>query len=165
MGAVLHTWRARVAVIAVGGLTLVACGEEPTAVPSKAVLGTTAQRIKAPRDVSPHKEGQVNTRSATLHYLDWGGRGPALVLIAGLGDNAHIYDDIAPQLTSRYHVIAITRRGYGQSSRPVSGYEVDSLVSDDIAVLDHLKLDRVYLAGHSVAGAAGKSAAAKLQPG
>jgi pimeloyl-ACP methyl ester carboxylesterase len=84
--------------------------------------------------------------------LDWGGKGPALVLIAGLGDNAHIYDDLAPKLTSRYHVIAITRRGYGQSSRPVSGYEVDSLVSDDIAVLDHLKLDRVYLAGHSVAG-------------
>jgi pimeloyl-ACP methyl ester carboxylesterase len=136
----------------VSALALVACDEQTTA-PSTAAPTVTTQRVKSEwRDDSPHREGHVRTRSATLHYLDWGGKGPTLVLLAGLGDNAHIYDDLAPKLTSRYHVIAITRRGYGQSSRPTGGYAVDSLVADDIAVLDHLKLDRVYLAGHSVAG-------------
>jgi pimeloyl-ACP methyl ester carboxylesterase len=94
----------------------------------------------------------VSTPGATIHYLDWGGKGPTLVLLTGLHDNAHVFDELAPKLTPRYRVVAITRRGFGQSSRPESGYDVNSLVDDDIAVLDQLGLRRVYLAGHSIAG-------------
>ena len=146
-----RTWRARLAVAVLALTTLAAC-DEPTAV-QPTTPDVTAQRTKfEPRDVSPHREGHVTTRTASLHFLDWGGKGPPLVLLTGLGDNAHIYDDLAPRLADRYHVVAITRRGYGQSSRPASGYAVDTLVDDVIAVLDHLQLDRVYLVGHSVAG-------------
>jgi len=146
-------WRTRLAIGVLGIASLAACDDEPTTAPATATgSSATAQRVKSePRDVSPHREGHVTTKSATLHFLDWGGKGPTLVLLPGLGDNAHIYDDLAPKL-SEYHVIAITRRGYGQSSRPTTGYEVDTLVNDVIAVLDHLHLDRVYLAGHSIAG-------------
>jgi pimeloyl-ACP methyl ester carboxylesterase len=104
----------------------------------------------APGDDSPHREGIVRTTGATIHYLDWGGSGPPLVLIAGRGENAHVFDDIAPRLTSRYRVVAITRRGYGQSGRPAGGFDVNTLVDDDLAVLDRLKLGRVYLAAHSI---------------
>jgi pimeloyl-ACP methyl ester carboxylesterase len=87
----------------------------------------------------------------TIHYLDWGGTGPPLVLLTGQGDNAHVFDDLAPRLAPRYRVIALTRRGYGQSSHPTSGYAVDSLADDVVAVLDRLRLRRVYVAGHSIA--------------
>src|SRR5689334_818897 len=40
-----------------------------------------------------------------LELIDWGGQGPALVLLAGLGENAHIYNDLAPGLTDRFRVI------------------------------------------------------------
>ena len=35
-----------------------------------------------------------------LEVLDWGGVGPNMVLLAGSGNTAHVYDDFAPKLTS-----------------------------------------------------------------
>jgi len=87
-----------------------------------------------------------------LEVLDWGGQGPPLVFLSGLQDVAHGFDDFAPQFTDRHHVLAITRRGYGASSRPPSGYDLATRVADLTAVLDSLHLLRVDLVGHSIAG-------------
>lgn len=95
-----------------------------------------------------------------LEVLDWGGpqdgsRGRALVLLAGLGDTAHAYDQFAPQLTAHYHVYGITRRGFGASSKPEptdANYSAARLGEDVVAVIDALHLDRPVLAGHSIAG-------------
>jgi pimeloyl-ACP methyl ester carboxylesterase len=46
----------------------------------------------------------------------------------------------------------ITRRGFGASSVPASGYDADRLGDDVFAVLDSLKLSKPVLAGHSMAG-------------
>lgn len=89
-----------------------------------------------------------------LEVLDWGGHGPALVLLAGLGESAHIYNDLAPRLTDRFRVIALTRRGHGASFRAdTSTYVLDTLAADIRAVMDSLGLKRASLIGHSVAGA------------
>jgi pimeloyl-ACP methyl ester carboxylesterase len=87
-----------------------------------------------------------------LEVLDWGGTGRPVVLLAGLGNTAHVYDDFAPKLAARYHVYGITRRGFGASSVPAGGYDADRLGDDVLAVFDSLKLTRPVLAGHSVAG-------------
>jgi pimeloyl-ACP methyl ester carboxylesterase len=87
-----------------------------------------------------------------LEVLDWGGSGRSLVLLTGLGNSAHIFDKFAPKLTATYHVYGISRRGYGLSSAPASGYSADRLGDDVLAVIDALKLDRPVLAGHSIAG-------------
>jgi pimeloyl-ACP methyl ester carboxylesterase len=49
-------------------------------------------------------------------------------------------------------VYGISRRGYGASSSPESGYTADRLGDDVLAVIDALKLNRPVLAGHSIAG-------------
>lgn len=88
-----------------------------------------------------------------LEVLDWGGHGPALVLLAGLGESGHIYNDFAPRLTDRFRVIALTRRGHGASSHAdTSTYALDTLAADIGAVLDSLQLKRASLIGHSIAG-------------
>jgi pimeloyl-ACP methyl ester carboxylesterase len=87
-----------------------------------------------------------------LEVVDWGGEGPTLILLAGGGHTAHVFDGFAPRLTSRLRVLGITRRGVGASSRPTSGYDSTTLVGDLIAVLDSLGLKRVSFAGHSFAG-------------
>src|SRR5205823_13648778 len=69
-----------------------------------------------------------------------------------LGNTAHIFDKFAPKLIDQYHVYGITRRGFGSSSSPASGYSADRLADDVLAVLDSLKLSRPVLAGHSIAG-------------
>jgi non-heme chloroperoxidase len=102
----------------------------------------TLRRITADKDVK-------------LEVLDWGGSGRPLVLLAGFGDTAHVFDDFAPKLTSEHHVYGITRRGFGASSAPVldaANYSADRLGDDVLAVLDALKLERPVLVGHSIAG-------------
>lgn len=67
----------------------------------------------------------------TLEVLDWGGPGEPMVLLTGLGDNAHVFDNFAYQFTDRYRVLGITRRGFGRSSQPESGYDVATRAADD----------------------------------
>jgi pimeloyl-ACP methyl ester carboxylesterase len=109
------------------------------------------------KDPSPHSVRfvTVDTAQVKLEVLDWGGSGRPLVLLAGLGNTAHIFDKFAPKLTATYHVYGITRRGFGASSAPppsVAAYSADRLGDDVLAVLDALKLNRPVLAGHSLAG-------------
>ena len=54
------------------------------------------------RDTSPHKATLVEVEEGVkLEVLDWGGTGRALVLLAGLGDSLHVFDDVAPTLAMR----------------------------------------------------------------
>jgi len=107
-------------------------------------------------DTSPHTVQFVTVdKEVKLEVLDWGGSGRPLVLLAGLGDTAHVFDDFVPKLTSEFHVYGITRRGFGASSAPVptdKNYSADRLGDDVLAVLDALKLDDPLLVGHSIAG-------------
>jgi non-heme chloroperoxidase len=105
------------------------------------------------RDPSPHNIQFVTVdENVKLEVLDWGGSGRRLVLLAGLGATAHVFDDFAPKLTPNYHAYGITRRGYGASSVPTSGYTADRLGDDVLAVLDAPKLNGTVLVGHSIAG-------------
>src|SRR5206468_9429351 len=104
-------------------------------------------------DKSPHTEHFVTADSnVKLEVLDWGGSGRAIVLLAGLEDTAHVYDEFATKLTVTCHVYGITRRGFGASSVPESGYSADRLGDDVLAVIDSLGLRRPILVGHSIAG-------------
>ena len=90
-----------------------------------------------------------------LEVLDWGGSGRPLVLLAGLENTAHVFDDFAPKLAVSYHVYGITRRGFGASSVPTNAngtYSADRLGDDVMAVIDSLGLNRPVLVGHSIAG-------------
>ncbi|MCH7579452.1 MAG: alpha/beta fold hydrolase [Chloroflexi bacterium] len=84
-----------------------------------------------------------------LHWCGDRGQGRPLVLLAGLGGTAHIYRSLAPRLTPRFHVVALTRRGHGRSERPETGYELDTLVDDILRFLDEIKIERAVFVGHS----------------
>jgi len=87
-----------------------------------------------------------------LEVLDWGGSGRPVVLLAGRGQTAHSFTSFAPSLAAFYHVYSITRRGYGASSKPATGYLADRLADDVLAVIDSLRLTKPVVAGHSLAG-------------
>jgi len=87
-----------------------------------------------------------------LEVNDWGGTGRPVVLLAGLGGTLHVFDDFAPQLTGRYHVYGITRRGFGASSKPDTGYGIHNLAKDVEKVIDALNVKRPLIVGHSIAG-------------
>jgi pimeloyl-ACP methyl ester carboxylesterase len=112
-----------------------------------------AQQPPAWKDPSPHITQFVAVdKNVRLEVLDWGGSGRPLVLLAGGGDTAHVFDDFAPKLTPTFHVYGITRRGFGESGFSPEGYGADRLGDDVLAVLDSLKLIRPVLVGHSLGG-------------
>lgn len=91
----------------------------------------------------------------SLEVIDWGGSGAPLVFLAGLGNTAHIFDNLAPKFLPEYHAYGITRRGFGASSSPVpngSNYSADQLGDDVLKVMDALELKKPVLIGHSIAG-------------
>jgi non-heme chloroperoxidase len=105
------------------------------------------------RDPSNHKVQFITVdKGVQLEVVDWGGTGRPVVLLAGLGFTAHVFDGFAEKLTDSYHVYGITRRGYGASSRPASGYTEQRRAEDDLRVFDALGLVSPVVAGHSVAG-------------
>ena len=104
------------------------------------------------RDSSSHTIRMVPVAAGeSLEVLDWGGSGRPLILLAGLHNTAHVFDDLALSFTDSFHVYAITRRGFGRSSQPPDS-DAAMLVSDLRIVLDSLRLSRVILVGHSIAG-------------
>src|SRR5262245_34498528 len=106
---------------------------------------------------SPHSVQFVTVdQDVKLEVLDWGGPSGAqvrtLVLLTGRGNTAHVFDQFVQKLTPRYHVYGITRRGFGASSSPSSGYGADRLGDDVLNVIDALKIEKPVLVGHSIAG-------------
>ena len=112
-----------------------------------------AQDAPAAHDSSPHQVQMVTVdEGVRLEVLDWGGTGRPIILLTGLGDTAHVFDDFALKLNTANHVYGITRRGFGASSKPASGFDADRLGDDVLGVAAALKLSRPVLVGHSIAG-------------
>jgi pimeloyl-ACP methyl ester carboxylesterase len=88
-------------------------------------------------------------RGLRLHYRDWGGEGPPLVLLHGLSSSCRIWDWTAPRLTDRFHVIALDQRSHGLSDQADDGYGFDDITADLAAFIEALGLERPALAGHS----------------
>jgi non-heme chloroperoxidase len=121
---------------------------------SAMTISTVHAQYSTPwHDLSKHTVQFVTVEEGVrLEVLDWGGSGRPVVLLAGRGFTAHVFDGFAEKLTSSYHVYGITRRGSGASSRPRSGYSEQRRTEDDLRVFDALKLVAPVVVGHSVAG-------------
>lgn len=101
---------------------------------------------------SVRKSGFVTVNGVKLHYLDWGGRGETMLLLAGFGDTAQVFDDFAKKFTDSFHVLGLTRRGFGESEKPKDGYDVPTRVEDIHQFLEALRIERAIIVGHSMAG-------------
>jgi alpha-beta hydrolase superfamily lysophospholipase len=117
--------------LAVVSIDCLAIGQQTAQQTSSNTHATALPRVEQAstgHDPSPHRiQFVLVEKDVKIEVLDWGGAGRSLVLLAGLGNTAHVYDDIAPKLAEKYHVLGITRRGFGASSSPSSGYTADRL--------------------------------------
>ncbi len=102
-------------------------------------------------DASAHTERFVETNGVRLQVLDWGGSGPALILIHGYGDSPHVFDEIAPAFTNQFRVVAYARRGHGGSSGGES-FSNATLAADLLGIMDSLGIAKASLAGWSMGG-------------
>jgi non-heme chloroperoxidase len=127
-------------------------GADPATCPLP-IAGGNATQKSSWRDAAAHETHSVHVDDGVqLEVLDFGGEGPALLLLPGLGATAHSYDELAPLLARKHRVVAMTRRGTGFSSQPDFGFDTPRLAQDVLRVMDAMKLEKAVLVGHSIAG-------------
>jgi non-heme chloroperoxidase len=96
--------------------------------------------------------GKENSGSIDLHYEDHGS-GKPVVLIHGYPLSGASWEKQLPVLLDAgYRVITYSRRGFGQSSKPTSGYNYDTFSEDLHQLLNKLDLKNVALVGFSMGG-------------
>lgn len=89
----------------------------------------------------------------SLHALEWSREGVALVFLHGFGNEAHVWDEIAPAVAPYYRTVALDLRGHGDSDRdPEARYDYDAHVADLEAATAALGIERLVLVGHSLGG-------------
>jgi pimeloyl-ACP methyl ester carboxylesterase len=117
-------------------------------------LAAIARRLGLPSDdLSPPRRLGLrgpNGRDG-LSVLDWGGTGPAAVLLHGGSLTGRTWDYVALALRRDYRIIAPDMRGHGASDW-TDDYCFEGYVADTLAVLDGLDLERVHIAGMSLGG-------------
>src|SRR5919198_3861400 len=98
------------------------------------------------------KVGKENSGNIELYYEDHG-TGQPVVLIHGWPLSGRSWEKQVPALLDAgYRVITYDRRGFGESSKPIFGYEYDTLAEDLHKLITKLDLREVALVGFSMGG-------------
>lgn len=80
---------------------------------------------------------------------DVGGAGPAVVFLHGGFMDRRSWDRQLVPFARRFRVVRYDIRPFGESSRPDKPYRIPD---DLLRLLDHLKVERAHLVGHSFGG-------------
>ena len=104
---------------------------------------------------------KAKINGVSLHYTDTGGDGPAIVFSHGLIMSKAMFDAQIDRLKDRYRCIAYDHRGQGESEVTESGYDMDTLTDDAIALIDELGVAPCHFVGLSMGGFVGMRLAAR----
>ena len=86
-----------------------------------------------------------------LHYVR-AGSGDPVVLLHGWPQTWYMWRKIIPALAERYTVIAPDLRGFGESSKPIDGYDKQTVAEDIYQLVQQLGFERIFLVGHDMGG-------------
>jgi pimeloyl-ACP methyl ester carboxylesterase len=95
----------------------------------------------------------IDLAGETLHYADFGGQGPTIVLVHGLGGAYSNWLAVGPALARRGRVVALDLPGFGRSKRSRRGTSVDVMGEALARFIDSMSKEPVYLVGNSMGGA------------
>jgi 3-oxoadipate enol-lactonase len=103
----------------------------------------------------PHPSGaserRVATGRLTINIVE-AGRGPAVLLLHGLGWDHSLWNPTVAYFGSRYHMIAADTRGHGASDKPDGPYDMGMFAHDYAALADALGISRLCVIGLSQGG-------------
>jgi 3-oxoadipate enol-lactonase len=84
--------------------------------------------------------------------LDGPAGAPIVMLSHSLAATREMWKPQLPALTKEYRVLNYDMRGHGRSSVTAPPYSFATLTADVVALLDHLKIERVAFVGLSIGG-------------
>lgn len=117
----------------------------------------------APVSLAAANDQFLTAGELRLRYRDAGNRtGAPIVLIHGYSRSLEDWLMLADSFSVHHRVIAYDVRGFGQSSKfSDAGRYGAAMAEDVIALLDHLRIDRAHLIGHSMGALIAGNAAAR----
>jgi pimeloyl-ACP methyl ester carboxylesterase len=108
--------------------------------------------------------GKIEVRGVE-HYYEWvchsepSGAKPVMVFVHGWGGSARYWHRTAEALCDRFDCLLYDLRGFGRSRLPQTpltlSYELEEYAIDLAALLDALKIDKIYLHSHSMGASVG----------
>lgn len=103
--------------------------------------------------MEPESRRVAGAHGLSLHVLQWSQEGVPLLFLHGFGNEAHVWDDYAPEAAGAYRTFALDHRGHGDSDWDSElRYGHLDMVDDVETVLAGLGIDRLVLVGHSLGG-------------
>jgi len=103
----------------------------------------------------------LHTNGIRLHYLEYPGAGPLIIMMHGLTANAHAFGGIvANGLNAQFRIISVDLRGRGLTDSPSFKYEMEDHAQDILGLLDSLGEEKAIFCGHSFGGLLGMYLAA-----
>ena len=100
------------------------------------------------------------TNGLTLHYYEWPGPRPNLVLLHPSSGYGRMWEETARALGSEFHVYALDQRGHGDSGRPDGDYSAEEYADDLHLFFRQVGIERAIVAGQSLGGRVGQVFAA-----
>lgn len=93
----------------------------------------------------------IDFESGKVHFDDQGD-GPAVVLLHGFLESLRMWDYFIKHLSKNFRVVAIDLPGHGKSDVYNHGLTMTIMANWVKAVLDHLRIKRCVMVGHSMGG-------------
>jgi pimeloyl-ACP methyl ester carboxylesterase len=105
-------------------------------------------------NTSVHAQKRIEDRFANingvrLHYLI-AGKGDPVILLHGYAETSRMWRPLIVELAKTRTVIAPDLRGFGQSSKPISGYDKKTMAQDVHALATSLGYQRASIVGHDI---------------
>jgi pimeloyl-ACP methyl ester carboxylesterase len=106
---------------------------------------------RAPPEQSEDHEAFAEVYGLRIHYRE-AGSGPVVLLLHGLADNVHVWDEDVAPLAKRHRVVALDLPGFGDSDKPLVEYRPRTLADFVEGFLDARHIGRASLVGNSLGG-------------
>ncbi len=94
----------------------------------------------------------VKNAGVNISYLVNGNSDTAIVLVHGWCINKEYWKGQQDYLSNKYKVVSLDLGGHGQSGKNRTNWTVEEYARDVTALIKTLKLEKVILVGHSMAG-------------
>jgi pimeloyl-ACP methyl ester carboxylesterase len=91
----------------------------------------------------------VSVNGIQMHYV-MGGKGEPVVLLHGWPETWYSWHLVMPSLARNYTVIAPDLRGLGDSSKPLTGYDGNTVAEDIHQLVTQLGFKTILLVGHDI---------------
>ena len=92
-----------------------------------------------------------NNNNAEIYY-DVQGKGPEVLLIAGLASDSQSWQFILKAMIKNFTVITFDNRGTGRTKIKDYRFSIRDMAYDSMALLKHLNIDQCMVIGHSMGG-------------